>query len=143
MTGRVFLTASGRYIPEADTDQPGSEMLVRTVSRYTDGTAIDRPQVCVSPELAGGVAMLAEALARDLVRRGYLPPTIPMTRAEHAAIVATHQLVPHHAAIIWDVCGRGVPLGTALGRAKVPEAKRRNARVALQRKIKKIGWTGG
>jgi len=131
-----FLTRSGRCVPERDTDQAGTDMLVRTVSAYTDGAPLDRPQICVSPELTAGDPGRACRMAADLDRRGYLPPDPPMTRAEWGRIAAERKIAPDYMMVIWDVLGRGVPAGTALARAGIKRERRRR----VQRIIKDIGW---
>ncbi len=108
-------------------------MLIRTVSRYTDGTPIDRPQVCVSPEYASDTAG-AQRVAEGLDKQGYLPPATPMTRAEWAAIFPE---ATQSALAVWDVCGLGLTLSLA---AKRHGYTSKNSRRALQRLIKKIGW---
>jgi hypothetical protein len=113
-------------------------MLVRTVSSYSDGTPIDRPQLCVAPELTAGNIDSARQLAEDLDRQGYLPPKRPMSRQENRDIEASD--FQRH--IIWEVCGRGVPLGAALARDGVPVDKRKNARRKIQKLIRNIGWGG-
>jgi hypothetical protein len=135
----IFVTRSGRRVPERDTDQAGSEMLVRSVSRNADGTARERPTVAVSPEIAIN-GQSPEQIAEDLDTRGYLPPEEPMMREEHARIVAARRIGSRDAAILWDVCGRGVPLGYALLRAGVEASKRKSARRSMQRLIRDIGW---
>jgi hypothetical protein len=114
-------------------------MLVRTVSFYSDGKPIDRPQLCVSPELTAGNIDSARQLAEDLDRRGYLPPKQPMSRQENRDIEAPSDF---HRQIIWEVCGRGVPLGAALAHGGVPVDKQKNARRKMQKLIRKIGWGG-
>ena len=136
-TPAIFLTRSGRRVPDADTDQPGSALLVRTVSCNADGTRRDRPAVAVSPELTRGDAEGARLMADDLDRRGYLPPDPPMTERERQGLPAVGATTR---AVIWEVLGRGVPLGTALERAGVPASQRRNQRRRVQRWIVAIGW---
>lgn len=141
-----FVTRTGRRVPEAETDQAGSDMLVRTVSRYADGTAIDRPQLCAAPELFAGDIAIAATTVDDWDRRGYLPPARPMTRAEFDRLpVAVPQpqnprkfirLSDGHRRIVWEVLGRGVPLALAITRCGAAAGKRRD----LQRLIKALGW---
>lgn len=135
----MYITRNGRHVPEQATDQRGTEMLVRTVSSYTDGKLIDRPQVCVAVELAGDVEA-AQRLADDLDRRGYLPPAQPMTRAEWARAVAEHKIPVAYAALLWEILGRGVPSVTAIRRLPQAPANAQNMRKKLVKIIKAIGW---
>lgn len=132
----IFIMRSGRRVPERETDQPGSDMLVRTVSHNADGTSRERATVAVSPDLFGGDTDRAQNYAQDLDARGYLPPADPMTYPEWTRLTAEHRIGERSAAIIWDICGRGVPLTLAIQRAGASSAARRR----LQRLIKDIGW---
>lgn len=131
-----FVTRSGRRIAEPDTDQAASEALIRTVSRYTDGTAIDRPQPCVSIGYAGGPEK-ARALAETLDRRGYLPPARPMTRAEFGAAFPDPEARGQRMArALWSVLGEGLPAAEALSQHGLAATSRRT----LRRRIKALGW---
>jgi hypothetical protein len=137
----MLITRNGRHVPPDETDQADSDMLVRTVSRYTSGASIDRPQLCVSPELCDGDIERTRQLAERLDRNGYLPPATPMKRAEwlgHRKVIQSDVT----AEIIWQVCGLGVPLIIALERAGIPQAKQKNQRRKIHRAIKHIGWDG-
>lgn len=137
-----FILPSGTRLPEYRTDQPGSTLLVRTVSRHADRTP-RRMTIAVSPALTGGDEEAARSLARDLDRRGYLPPDRPMTRAQLDAASAEHRMTDTVRALIWMALGEGVPLGTAMERAGITPAKRRNLRRTVERTIRAIGWGEG
>lgn len=123
-------------------------MLVRTVSRNADGTARDRPTIAISLELTRGDAVAAVRMAEDLDARGYLPPDPPMTPAEFAAAKAGEgrglmrkpdaylKSTSRHWLVVWDVCGRGIPLRLAIERHGLAPSTRRE----LQRLVKALGW---
>jgi hypothetical protein len=128
-----FVTRSGRRIADPDTDQAGSAALIRTVSRYTDGAPIDRPQPCVAIAYAGGPERARE-LAELLDRRGYLPPERPMNRGEFEALDQRYRWPE-----IWSCLGEGLPAGLAIERHGGNAGDRTKQR-ALRRAIKAI-WT--
>lgn len=137
----MFITRNGRHVPEPATDQAGSEALIRTVSRYTDGKPTDRPHLCVSTELTGGDAGRAQAIAEQLDRRGYLPPEQPMTRTEFDALDerAVGKSVVLRA-VIWAVCGQGLPIPFAI-EGHCPDAAP-GYRRKVEKVLHRIGWSG-
>jgi len=129
-----FVTRNGRRVPEHATDQAGSEALIRTVSRYTDGQPIDRPQLCVALRSS---FRDPRAIAEQLDRRGYLPPERPMTRAEFDRLDYSRRFRQ----VLWGVLGEGLPIGFALERY-LPGRHTRNDRESVRRLIRQIGWAG-
>lgn len=83
---------SGRRVPDRDTDQAGSEMLLRTVT--IRGIA----ELCVSPEAAGGSADAAQREAEQLASRGYLPPAAGHWRRP----IGLRRVISTGSAAIWD-----------------------------------------
>lgn len=142
MMSDYFITRNGRHVPAQATDQPGTEMLVRTVSLNVDGTPRDRPTLCVSPALTAGDPHQAQIMADELDRRGYLPPRTPMTRAEHARLMSEHRIPSQLAEVLWDVLGRGIPIVSAASRVfrDRTSRQRKNIRTRIQRLIREIGW---
>lgn len=139
----LFATRNGRLVPADATDPAPATALIRTVSRYTDGRPIDRPQLCVALSLCGGSQVKAQALAETLDRRGYLPPEEWPTPEEWTAIEARFQ-ADHIRAAVRGVLLQGLPLPLAIDRAGYPPGGRReNQKRQLKRYLEEVGWHGG
>lgn len=143
----IFVTANGRVVPESGTDQVGTGLLVRSVSRYTDGQPIDRPQICVSMSLASGLPYgpaveAARQRAAELDRRGHEvwdDPVLPANWTDFDA----RELVPRNISSenrrrLYRVLVEGLPLGEAVNE-RDPK-RRKNVQRRLQRLLADLGW---
>ena len=122
----AYILPSGEAVPDEATDQPGSTLLIRTV----------RGEVAAAASLYDDEAA-AQRIARDLDRRGYLPPERPITWAEIEAMgVRSGQM----RRLLWALLGLGLPMHLAMDRCRIPQNKQASWRRMAQRSIKAIGW---
>lgn len=133
----TYVTRSGRRVHDRHTDQPGTRMVIRTVSKNTNGSARDRPAPCIQVAFAGGIRE-AQDLADQLDRVGYLPPERPMPWEEFEAAAQRLRLNPLYSRMAWAVAGLGMSLGMAVRREPENEGKK-NIKVRLRRVLKDLG----
>lgn len=150
----LFVTRSGRVVPERDTDQAGTGLKIRTVSRYTDGRPIDRPQLCVSigerryyfDQRAYETAIIeAAGRAERLDRRSHVLWDVEdyILPADWPAFADT-QLAgrsPELIEALRCILVEGMPIGEATG--ETDQRRRRNARTTLRRVLNELGWGVG
>lgn len=121
----AYILPTGEAVPDEATDQPGSTLLIRTV----------RGTVAVADSLYDADA--AHRIARELDRRGYLPPERPIAWAEiESAGVRSDKM----RRLLWALLGLGLPMHLAMERCRIPRDKRTGWRRMAQRSIKAIGW---
>ena len=136
--GRYFITANGRRILAENTDQAGSHLKIRTVSRYTSGDPINRPQVCVlCADLRIDEARdRAQRRAAQLDDRGHTP--IPWLMPDDWPLVepllARCNLAEPHRVRMKSILIEGTPIGEAANDAPNP----RNTAGKLRRYIRDL-----
>lgn len=122
---QTFITRNGRHLSERETDQAGTEMLIRT----------RRGHLCVSPVLTDGDCDHARRVCETLQRQGYRPVEQPVSRPEHARAMVEIMASDLQFRVTWDIYGLGIPLASALVRAGVKSPRRRRELVMFLRTI--------
>lgn len=122
---QTFITVDGRRLSGRETDQAGTEMLIRT----------RRGRLCVSPALTDGDFERARRVCETLQRQRYRPVEQPVSRLQHAWAMVEGMASDLQFRVSWDVYGLGIPLASALVRAGVKSPRRRREVVMFLREI--------
>ena len=122
---QTFITGDGRCLSGRETDQAGTEMLIRT----------GRGRLCVSPALTDGDFEHARRVCETLQRQGYRPVEQPVSRLDHAWTMMEFMASDLQFRVSWDIYGLGIPLASSLVLAGVKSARCRRELVMFLRTI--------
>lgn len=142
--GELYIDAAGGVHRDAETDQSGTPLRVRTVAGRIAVGIGDWTGHTASPAYLAAVET-GRRQARELERRGHgLPETVSAAELARliARLVADGEAVSQaQQRILHYVLVEGLPIGWAVDAViDAPGASRRNARRRTQRLLGLLGW---